>query len=412
MKKQLLVTLLLAVLFIGALWLSTGRAQIISQGNPVQQGGNAKLNSLTLATPLPPPSGGIGAMTGAPIWTHYFGTGAEGAGPANGTLAAGVHMYTSWSVTGAIICPATLACYVLSEGPVTLGGSASITGGAMTSVVNGTFGGAGGSGGSEGATNSLASVPTYWLNPGNAGISGAIFQLSAAAGASTTSIGNDGGAISAALAQAFVVAGPAFKPSGGGIGTVGANTGGSAGVGLSGIIIIAPSITLASGAVLNTSGGQGGDATALLHGGGGGAGGSNIYLFSETFTDNGAIYKYGGGPGGNCTSPSISIANGCTTLGCGKDAQVKVTGLTAGGLDANKTSVVAGGTGYLSVPDCIVNANGSGITGASCTAVLTGTAVSSVTVTAGSGGTYADYSASCQYGGWGAIGWYAQQLMQ
>ena len=66
--------------------MNKGSAQIISQGNPVQQGGNATLNSLTLATPLPPTSGGVGAMTGAPSWARDFGRGEDSAGPASGSI--------------------------------------------------------------------------------------------------------------------------------------------------------------------------------------------------------------------------------------------------------------------------------------------------------------------------------------
>lgn len=181
------------------------------------------------------------------------------------------------------------------------------------------------------------------------------------------------------------------------------------------LVIVAPSITIASGVVINTSGSEGTDAAALLKGGGGGGGGGDIWLVSETFTDNGGIYKYGPGPGGNCTAPSINATGGgCDTTGCGKDAAFTVTGVTTGGLDATKITITNAGTGYKVAPDCTVNPNGSGLVGSpACHFTLSAGTIASVVIdTAGTAATFADYSASCLRGGQGAAGFYAQQLIQ
>lgn len=77
--------------------------------------------------------------------------------------------------------------------------------------------------------------------------------------------------------------------AGGGNGTGGA--GGHAG---GSIVLIAPTIVLASTATLNTSGGNG--SAAGTGGGGGGAG--NVYIVARSYTDNGATFTLTGGTHG------------------------------------------------------------------------------------------------------------------
>ncbi len=416
MKTKLSIALLISLL-IWAAWWNVGKAQIIGQGNPVQQGGNATLNSLTLATPLPPNSGGVGPMTGAPSWARDFGRGGDNAGPASGSIT-DYKEYTSWTCSGAITTSNGVALFVRSQGPVALNSGCSITTGVNT-LAEGDIGGAGGSGGSEGATNSVAASNTtgsgysYTITNPTAGK-----FYSAGGGASSSSAGVDGTVPSAGLLELAFSQGPPFRPQGGGLGSGGANYSNSAGSGGEPIIIIAPSITIASGVILSSSFGvRGADAAALLHGGGGGGGAGNIWLISESFTDSGGIYKYGGGPGGNCTAPSISVTGGgCDTTGCGKDAVITISALTGGGglePTGSGTTITSGGTGYKTAPDCTINANGSGLTGSpACHFTVSGGAINTFTVdTAGNGGTFASYAASCQLGGYGANAQFKQQLM-
>jgi hypothetical protein len=74
----------------------------------------------------------------------------------------------------------------------------------------------------------------------------------------------------------------------------------SGGAGGASIVLIAPTVTLGPGCVLNTSGGSG--ATAIGGHGGGGGGAGNIYILTRNFIDNGATYiQLGGGGGGTFT---------------------------------------------------------------------------------------------------------------
>lgn len=370
----------------------------------------ASTGVLTLSG-VTPGAGGVGAMTGAPMWARFFGNGAESAGPANGTLTCGEHWYTSWTVTGAIVASSGCSIIVRSQGTVALNTGASLA----TTGTNGNLGNLGGAGGSggAGAANSSASSATTWFNPANAAVGGAQI-LSAAAGASAGGAGNNGGVISSVLAQMAFSLGYPFRCVGGGIGTAGGSTGGAAGSGGGCIVIIAPTITIASGVTLDASGGPGVAPVANSTGAGGGGGGGVIWLASESFTDSGAIYKYGGGPGGAVTQPSIqATGGGCDTTGCGTGAVLTVTGVTTGGLDAAKITITNGGSGYLTAPTCRVNAGGSGLTGSpACHFTIAAGAINAVVIdTAGSGATFTGFTTAF-IGGYGANGFYQQVLLQ
>lgn len=370
----------------------------------------------TSASPLAPAAGGVGAMTGAPMWARWFGNGSDGAGPASGAWGAGNYekQFTSWTCTGAITVSAMTSVIVRSQGAVALNTGCSITTNGSSAVTWSDLGGAGGSGGS-GAANSAATIATSGSTSNLAGGSvNASRALSALAAASSGGAGNNGGAISADLWDHAFTIGYPFRPFGGGMGSAGGSTGGAPGNGGGDIIIIAPSITIASGVVLDASGAPGVAPAANSTGAGGGGGGGVIWLLSETFTDNGGIYKYGGGPGGAITQPSIqAVGGGCDTTGCGTGAVLTVTGLTTGGLDATKITITNGGSGYKVAPTCLVNAGGSGLTGSpACHFTISGGAIASVVIdTAGSGGTLTTYTTT-YIGGYGANGNYTQVLMQ
>lgn len=357
-------------------------------------------------SPLIPSLGGVGTMTGGPMWARYFGTGAEGGGPASGAIAIGMHNYSSWTCTGAITATANGAIFVRSQGTVALNTGCTITSSNNNSTTVIDMGGAGGSGGS-GAANSSASTAALFYS--------ANYTVSAAAAASSASAGNAGGVISATATVPNIRSlGPTVKPVGGGPGTRGGSTGGVAGNGGTFILIIAPTITVANGVVIDSTGGPGAQATGNSTGGGGGGGGGMIWLISEVFTDAGGIYKYGGGPGGAITQPSIqALGDGCNTSGCGTGAFFTVTGLTTGGLDAAKITIANGGSGYNVAPTCKVNAGTSGLIGSpACHFTISGGAIASVVIdTPGSGGALTTYTTAF-VGGYGANGVYWQSLMQ
>lgn len=378
-------------------------------------GGNSgapNINNLP-GTPLTAANGGTGAMTAAPMWARNFGDGSDGAGPASGALNNGFYNYTTWDCTGAITHSANRALIIRATTSVIIDTGCSITSTPANSALLCDYGGAGGSGGS-GAANSSASKICIPYNP-TAGVANSIYAISAAAAASSAGAGNDGGVISADNLRGLLFAGPNNIMEGGGAGTQGGSTGGAAGNGNQPIVIISPTITVASGAIIDSGGAPGVQAAANSTGAGGGGGAGPIWLFSETFTDNGGTYKYGGGPGGACQQPSIqAIGGGCDTTGCGKDAVFTITALSGGGLSAGSITVTNAGTGYKTAPGCKINAGTSGLTGSpAChfAAPVAGALAAPVIDTAGSGGVLTTFT-TCFVGGYGANAWMWQQLIQ
>ena len=337
--------------------------------------------------------GGVRGLQVAP-WLGY-GDGSDGAGPASGAITGQIKMYSSWTCTGAVTFSAGL--FVMSKGPVVLSTGCSIkrtTGNAGV----GDYGGAGGSGGSgsSGLNSAAGSAVTYWGS-----------SLDAGGLASANSAGNAPTALSAALIRGMWLYGPPPLDvwigtfTGGGAGSAGGNTGGAAGNGGFPFILSAPSISIASGVIIDTSGFPGVATTANSKGGGGGGGGAPIILGAASLTDAGGIFKYGAGPGGAITQPSIqATGGGCDsgTNGCGINAAFTVTGLTTGGLDASKITIANAGTGYQTVPDCTVNAGGSSLTGTpACHFTINPAthAIASVVIdTPGTGGTLTTYTST------------------
>jgi hypothetical protein len=370
-------------------------------------GTNSDITSLMgLTTPLAPVYGGVGTSTGAPFWARYYGDGRDGAGPASGTV--GTAMYTTWHCTGAIVSGSNLGLYVRATGAVMLDTGCSISTGDVTTSI-GNFGAAGGSGGS-GAANSSAAANDFWGNLSNQAnlSSGLVFSVGGAA--SSAGSGNAGSALTANpnRVEMMEMLGPPFDMTGGSPGSAGGSSGGAAGNGRASAIIIAPSITLASGVIIDVSGRHGTDPGATSKGAGGGGGAGVFWPITPSFTNNGAIYKYGGGAPGELTEPAIYVTGGgCDsgTNGCGTGARAVITGLTSGGLDASKITIT-GGSGYQAAPDCAIVAGASGLTGSpACHFTISAGAVASIVIdTAGTGGTLTTYATSQYIGGWGGNG--------
>lgn len=89
--------------------------------------------------------------------------------------------------------------------------------------------------------------------------------------------------------------------------------GGAGGAGGASIILIAPTIILASTATLNTSGTAGGSVANNL-GAGGGGGGGNVIIITRSYTDNTATFTLTGGAGGTIGTGGGTGGNGATGI--------------------------------------------------------------------------------------------------
>ena len=126
-----------------------------------------------------------------------------------------------------------------------------------------------------------------------------VIQAGGTAGLWNAAAGVPSASVTGALAVAsFNPMGMRGGASGGGGGGEQQNGGGAGGRGGGCIILMAPTVTLANTAVLNTTGGVGGT-NGADGGGGGGGGAGNVYIVAKTFTDNGATFTMNGGAGGN-----------------------------------------------------------------------------------------------------------------
>lgn len=152
-------------------------------------------------------------------------------------------------------------------------------------------GGGGGGGGSEsGGNGGSVLVHGCTLATGSAGSAGS------SASAATQVTGSDAALILMSLFNAMGGAG-----GGGSSGSSAYPASGVAGgAGGGSIVLIAPTVTLGSTAVLTTSGAAGSVDGSDIGSGGGGAG--NVYIACRSFTDSGATFTQTGGAGGNATA--------------------------------------------------------------------------------------------------------------
>lgn len=244
---------------------------------------------------------GCGGGTSPPGWLAYFGGGTAGAVTITTTQnLAPVKWYTTFTCSGTPTIGATAP-----NQPVIIRATISITIGAgcIFSVAGNTstFGdmGASGAGGGGGTAGGVAGNATK-------GISAGSYQAllnGGAAGASTGGTGGNGNSVGGGLEDSFIDMG-AIEPEQnlvcGSVGGAGGSTGGAAGNGGGCIILIAPTITLASGATFNANGTAGGNSTGNNIGAGGGGGGGVVIIRSPNLTDNGAVFNVSGGAGGSC----------------------------------------------------------------------------------------------------------------
>jgi hypothetical protein len=231
----------------------------------------------------------------------------------------GIHFCTDFTLNNTItatIIDGSGRLVIFATGTITINGiidgiGGGSTGGPATTVVNGAgpVGGhgfthsAGGGGGGE------AGAATGGIG-GSALIHGILRVIGGAGGAPTF----NGTAGTTRVADLISIADALSIMGGAGGGAGGGDTGGTAsGVGGNGgasIVLVAPTIVLASTATLNTSGANGGSPGGGAVGGGGGGSAGNIYIICRSFTDNGATITQSAGTGGTGPNAGGNGGNG------------------------------------------------------------------------------------------------------
>ena len=201
----------------------------------------------------------------------------------------GVHFYTDFTLNSGVTMTVPAGgrrLVLIASGTITINGTitASGAGGAGGAIAGGGVSGLGGSGtdqpggggGSDGVSNGGEGGAVLFhghtiQTGGSAGLG---------SGSSATQV--TGSTLVGILMDVVNAMGGAG--GGGSVGIAGGAGGGS-------IVLIAPTIVLASTATLNTSGVTTNHATY----GGGGGGAGNIYIVARSYTDNGATFTQSGG---------------------------------------------------------------------------------------------------------------------
>lgn len=230
----------------------------------------------------------------------------------------GIHYYTDFTLNSSttMTIPANAGRLVLiASNSITINGTITGAGaGLLTTPTGNTSAGSNGGNGTDQPGGGGGSGTS-----GNGGSGGAVLHhgLTIQAGG-TAGIGGSGGAGtqlsgSAAVIDPWIVGHYGGGAGGSGSGN-GVQTGGNGGSGGASIILIAPTITLASTATLNTSGTAGGGGSAANCGGGGGGGGGNVIIVTRSYTDNTAVFTLTGGSGGAAGAGAGAGAAGATGI--------------------------------------------------------------------------------------------------
>lgn len=228
----------------------------------------------------------------------------------------GIHYYTDFTLNSGVtltVPGGSGRLVIVASGTITINGTISGAGGGVSagagsstgtgaSGLNGTAQAGGGGGSSAGAV------------AGGGGGSVALHGITVQAGGpggTTGGAGSAGTQLSGSsvplLANPLTCIGGASGGSGGSDGSAS----GAGGRGGASIILVAPAVTLASTATLNTSGAVGGNGTTNGAGGGGGGAG-NVYIVTRSYTDNGATFTQTGGSGGSGAGVAASGGAGAS----------------------------------------------------------------------------------------------------
>ena len=201
------------------------------------------------------------------------------------TSLSGIHFYDNLVINGGVTVTVPAGgrrLILIARHSLVIAGSITAAGaGAGTTGVGTDQAGGGGTRGEGSAAANAGGDVWVGIPMGYAGAAGAAGANGGGASQSTN--------VAASLAMTpFLVQG-----SGGG----GNTTHASGGAGGGSIVLIAPTIRLESGAVLTTSGNNGGNAGSF-QGPGGGGGAGNIYIIANSYTDAGATFTQTAGVGG------------------------------------------------------------------------------------------------------------------
>src|SRR5208337_234236 len=200
----------------------------------------------------------VGGNPNVPGWLNYYGDGSDGAlsYSSNNSINAGVYNATTWACTGTTVLSTgtDIPLIVRATTSITIGANCTLNAADLNDI-KGTFGGGGGAGGG-GTAASTAATGAYGYN------TGAIAAVTAGGGASATNggTGPSGAALATKTQRSAVADGPIFPESNstcGGNGSAGGSSGGTYGLGGGCIFLVAPTITIASGAKFNAYGGRG-----------------------------------------------------------------------------------------------------------------------------------------------------------
>jgi hypothetical protein len=220
----------------------------------------------------------------------------------------GVHYYSTFTLNSSVTMTVPTGdgfLAIVASQSITINGTIagngagfSAPGAAVTSVGPGLSGGNGtgqpaAGGGADNSTNAGGAG-------GGTVVAGLVVASGGAGGAPPSSAGGSPTGLTGSLALRLLT--PMGFVGGASGGSGGLQTGTSSGGGGRGgadIILIAPSITLAATATINTSGANGGTGSGGTSGGGGGGGAGNIWIVCRSYTDNGATFTQTGGSAGS-----------------------------------------------------------------------------------------------------------------
>ena len=236
----------------------------------------------------------------APAWLQYLGTGADGAGNCNGSLA-GEYYYTTFTVTLGNTCTATtgnppgLGLVIHATGACTINGTLTANGEENGNEDVAWVAQGGGGGGGTGAGSGSGGI--VWNANGQ--------TTSAAGGTAGGGTGANGGTYPSStshLARSWLESagrGWGGLYATGSAGGAGGSSGGAGGAGGTSIILICQSIT--GSGTISANGANGTNSAANNTGGGGGGAGGFAVLSSQTLETFSALtITAAGGSGGTC----------------------------------------------------------------------------------------------------------------
>lgn len=340
----------------------------------------------------------------APLWLQYLGTGADGAESvtSGSTPLSGEKFYTTFNVSSGAIVTASSGLIIHATGACTVNGSILGNGANNSSTATAVAGGAsGGSGGGAGAGALGVSSGVLPI------LGGPALGVGGTAGASSGGNGGIGGAPTANAQRTMANSGAGSDGLffGGAASVAGANSGGAAVKGGTGVVLICASIT-GTGSI-DVAGSPGLPPTGNSEGASSGGGAGLIILSSQASETFGILLYTGGGAGGQVSVP-YAVPGGSTTVSSNDictTPPVLTLGVTTGVLSS--CTVTTPGVACGAFPTINWSVLGGGGSGGTITPAWSGGAVASCTASGGSGYTASSFT-TAGAGGQGGSGWSAE----